>query len=570
MARWPKAHDQNELVMQMSNEEKKSFFGDMTPKQKQAVIICAVCALAVVVTAAVTMVTVSGKIKAANGGSDSSQSEPTGGYDPTAYQIDPANTAVLAETADAGEEYLEDTLFIGDSNTVRFGQNGLLSVQQYCAKEGLGIQSAVSEKFIAFKNHSDLYAIPEAVAMMKPRRVVITLGTNNAGGSMSADSFISEYQTLISAIQTSYPYTDIIVNAVPPVPQEHSTYPDLSQETIDAFNMALAEMCQQLNVSFLNSAEALKGEDGYGKAEYFVTDDIHMKLAGLKALLEYASTHALDTSDRRPDMANIPERTEDYNSSTSATPPPTATPDVEYTAEYRVDKAGGGTLSSGGETGKTSFSFEITDKSDSITVKAVPADGMTFIKWSDGVTTATRTDKNFKQNVDVTAIFAEVGLKISGSATAEADKDYTLTASLTNSKYGDLKAVVWYIKTNDGEYKKQSIPGETYTFTVKAGNAYALYAVMTYNETEIKSNVVTLDAKATPTPTPTPSPSPSPTPEVTPSPSPSPVPTPEATPSPSPSPVPTPEPTPSPSPSPVPTPEPAADEPQSESSAASE
>ena len=92
--------------------------------------------------------------------------------------------------------------------------------------------------------------------MMKPRRVVMTFGTNDTG--MEVSDFIAHYTALIQAIQQSYPYTDIIVNTVPPVPADHSNYPHMDQTKIDDFNMALLDLCEQLGVRFLNSAEALK------------------------------------------------------------------------------------------------------------------------------------------------------------------------------------------------------------------------------------------------------------------------------------------------------------------------
>ena len=92
---------------------------------------------------------------------------------------------------------------------------------------------------------------------MKPRRVVIMLGTNDTG--MAVEDFISNYKQLVQAIQTSYPYTDIIVNTVPPVPADHSNYPNMDQTGIDDFNMALLSMCEEMGLKFLNTAEALKG-----------------------------------------------------------------------------------------------------------------------------------------------------------------------------------------------------------------------------------------------------------------------------------------------------------------------
>ena len=226
-----------------------------------------------------------------------------------------------------------------------------------------------------------------------------------------------------------------------------------------------------------------------------------------------------------------------------------------------MDKAGGGTLSYGTETGKNGFSFDITKSDMSITIKAVPNDGMTFIKWSDGVTTSTRTDKNFKQNVDVSAIFAQVGIKITGDKTVTVDKNYTLTAALTNDKYGDLTKVVWYLRTNNGQPVKQTTAGKNFAFTVKANTVYEVYAELVYNEATVRSNTVIVEAASASTPTPTPTPSPTPTPTPTPTPVVTPSPTPAVTPSPTPevTPTPTPDPTPTPEVTPTPTPEPIVD-----------
>ena len=49
---------------------------------------------------------------------------------------------------------------------------------------------------------------------------------------------------------------------------------------------------------------------------------------------------------------------------------------------------------------------------------AVPEDGYVFVKWSDGVTKRTRTDTNFDQNVDVTAVFAAASIQVSSSGKA--------------------------------------------------------------------------------------------------------------------------------------------------------
>ena len=485
----------------------------MTPMQHRAVLVCILCVLAVLLTFGITT-TLLKKEEPAPSVSES-VADPTPGEDLSGhYQIDNASTALLTETADAGTDYLNDTLFLGDSNTVRLYNNGLISLQQFCAKEGIGTQVALNEGIVTFKRDSNHYTIPQAVAMMKPRRVVMTFGTNDTG--MEVPDFIAHYTALIQAIQQSYPYTDIIVNTVPPVPADHSNYPHMDQAKIDDFNMALLNMCEQLGVRFLNSAEALKGSDGYGIADYYTSGDIHLKSAGLKAVLNYLRTHALQTEDRRPDTNNIPTRTMEYVSNPSsavAAPSSEAVSSSESQAEsasssessssestsenkkfearYRVDKNGGGTLSVGNDTGNSSVTYTVTDPDKSITVTAVPAEGHVFVKWSDGLTSKTRTDTGFKQNLDVTAVFGTASVQITSEGKGAVGSSYTFKAALSG-KYAKTENLRWYA---NGQEVTQAAGKSSITVVVDSSMAnasYKIHAVVTYNDCKVSSNTLTI------------------------------------------------------------------------------
>ena len=483
--------------------------------QHRAVLVCILCVLAVLLTFGITTTLLKkGGEKPAPSVSES-VADPTPGGDLSGhYQIDNASTALLTETADAGTDYLNDTLFLGDSNTVRLYNNGLISLQQFCAKEGIGTQVALNEGIVTFKKDSNHYTIPQAVAMMKPRRVVMTFGTNDTG--MEVSDFIAHYTALIQAIQQSYPYTDIIVNTVPPVPADHSNYPHMDQAKIDDFNMALLEMCEQLGVRFLNSAEALKGSDGYGIADYYTSGDIHLKSAGLKAVLNYLRTHALQTEDRRPDTNNIPTRTMEYVSNpSSAVAAPSSeavsssesqaesasssessssestSEDKKFEARYRVDKNGGGTLSVGNDTGNSSVTYTVTDPDKSITVTAVPAEGHVFVKWSDGLTSKTRTDTDFKQNLDVTAVFGTASVHITSEGKGAVGSSYTFKAALSG-KYAKTENLRWYA---NGQEVMQAAGKSSITVVVDSSMAnasYKIHAVVTYNDCEVSSNTLTI------------------------------------------------------------------------------
>ena len=483
--------------------------------QHRAVLVCILCVLAVLLTFGITTTLLKKGGEEPAPSVSESVADPTSGEDLSGhYQIDNASTALLTETADAGTDYLNDTLFLGDSNTVRLYNNGLISLQQFCAKEGIGTQVALSEGIVTFKKDSNHYTIPQAVAMMKPRRVVMTFGTNDTG--MEVSDFIAHYTALIQAIQQSYPYTDIIVNTVPPVPADHSNYPHMDQAKIDDFNMALLDLCEQLGVRFLNSAEALKGSDGYGIADYYTSGDIHLKSAGLKAVLNYLRTHALQTEDRRPDTNNIPTRTMEYVSNPSsavAAPSSEAVSSSESQAEsasssessssestseekkfearYRVDKNGGGTLSVGNDTGNSSVTYTVTDPDKSITVTAVPAEGHVFVKWSDGLTSKTRTDTDFKQNLDVTAVFGTASVHITSEGKGAVGSSYTFKATLSG-KYAKTENLRWYA---NGQEVTQAAGKSSITVVVDSSMAnasYKIHAVVTYNDCKVSSNTLTI------------------------------------------------------------------------------
>ena len=479
--------------MKKTQPEKQS----LTPMQKQAVLVCAVCALAAVLTIGITLTLLKrGKNPSAPVEQPSSEVLVPGEEDISDhYQINETSSALLPETADAGEDYQKETLFIGDSNTVRLYANGLVSLQQFCAKEGIGTHAALTEGIVTFKKDNNSYTIAQAVAKMKPRRVVIMLGTNDNG--MAVEEFINNYTALVQAIQESYPYTDIIVNTVPPVPANHANYPNMDQTKIDDFNMALLSMCEQMGLKFLNTAEVLKDANGYGREDYYQSGDIHLKPAGLKALLSYLRTHAYQTDDRRPDTANIPKRAEYTANPSSAVAAPSSSEaasssegqSVLYQAAYRVDKNGGGTLYSGSDSGKTALTYDVTSAAQSVSVTAVPQEGHVFVRWSDGVTQKTRTDTNFKQNVDVTAMFAQASISISSTGKAVLGDYYTFTAKL-GGKHLTADSIRWYANGVEVPQAagKTAVKVEIDPSMLNA--TFKVYAVASYNGCTVTSNVL--------------------------------------------------------------------------------
>ena len=301
--------------------------------------VLALCSGAILLTVAGTFLAVHGTLKEETAGDDSSVVTESD-YDQNENAIDTAQYAstILEESEDAGEEYIDETLFLGDSNTARMRLYGYISYDNSVASVGMAARSIESYACAKFSGYSSYKTMPEAVALMQPRRVLITFGTNDVSSSLTAEKFIENYEPGIKAVQEAYPSVDIIVNSIPPIGKQHSNS-DMSQSQIDAYNKAIVQMCEENGWKYLNSAEVLKGSDGYAKSGYVDSDGIHLTRTALDALFEYIRTHSYITEDDRPTLKDVPKHTEDKDVSAStassvlATPTPAASSSSEEQEE---------------------------------------------------------------------------------------------------------------------------------------------------------------------------------------------------------------------------------------------
>lgn len=299
---------------------------------------------------------------------------------PAVTEAEPVSVAtVLPETADAGRSYVDETLFIGDSNTVRYTMyadetgTAFTTLNNNIGVVSMGAQAITTLKCEQFKGDSNMYTIPDAVAKLKPRRIVICFGTNNLSGtSTDASSFISNYLKGLQAIQTAWPYADIIVSAIPPLDkQRENTRLDMVQ--VDAYNEALIQMCEENGFKFLNSAEVLKDPaTGWAKKDYTLSDGVHLSKEAVTAYFNYVRTHAYVTEDRRPQpLGSIP--TPAGTPANLITQDPIAVRGAKVPVEFVATT--GGTLS-----GSTSQLVKKGGTASAVT--AVPASGYQFDGWT--------------------------------------------------------------------------------------------------------------------------------------------------------------------------------------------
>ena len=324
-------------------------------------LVLALCSVMLLVSVGISLVLIGGiDLGGADAQSvstvDSASMVVESGYNKEENTIDTQayTSTILEQAADAGDSYVDETLFLGDSNTAR-----MYRMFDYCSYDnaigsvGMTAKSLATFACVQVSTSSGYITMPQAVAKLQPRRVILTFGTNDLNPGYKAADFVKNYQTGIEAIVTAYPSVDIIVNAIPPIGQQHSNQ-SLTQTQVDEYNKALVEMCQKKGWKFLNSAEVLKDSvTGYAKSGYVETSDgIHLTRTAMDALFNYIRTHSYITEDDRPALTTIPKHTGDKDavvytvpvvssSSTAtatATPEPTEEPaDSESTSDSYVE-----------------------------------------------------------------------------------------------------------------------------------------------------------------------------------------------------------------------------------------
>lgn len=556
--------------------------------------VLALCAAAILLTTVVTLAAVNRARQNAAGSTASSagsqtagsqMSTPSGGEEDERYESSDLDTeaysdTILPLTEDAGEEYIKDTLFIGDSNTVRYMSYGFAELEHAIGVIGMGASDARTLKSVKFKSYAEMVTIPKAITIMQPQRIIIGFGTNNLTGDL--DTYIKEYTKTIKAIYDAYPYCSIIVSAIPPV-DKHRDYPKVTMQNVDEFNEALVEMCEKNGWKFLNTTEVLKDKKtGFCKTEYTVQDGLHLSKEGVSALFNYVRTHAYETEDLRPKpLKSVPTRGE--------TPPDLIVKDplkVEGGRPNEVTKVQISFTADEGGTVSGTAEQSIEPGKQAETVTAVPNEGYEFAGWSCTVgriedvknpvlTFTVPGDAASYGGVFVTASFKPIGYSVRFSLSAMAggklqqgESSGEAVSVAVNS--GKTASVI--LKLNEGYTVEENA---AYKLTKNADGTYTVSVPQVKSDLEVK---VQLKLLATPTPKPTATPKPSATPSATPEATPSATPeatpaatpetTPEVTPvpaTPEPTPVPaTPEPTPVPA-TPEPTPVPATPDPAPES-----
>lgn len=207
------------------------------------------------------------------------------------FDMSPYFKAVtLDETADAGEAYRDETVYIGDSLVLHMRSRSNHPREMVYSKESINPEDAISQDLTTLKDGTPA-TFAEAMAQLQPKRIVISIGTNSLW--MSPFDYLNFFSIFIDQLKAACPNAEIILQSTPPVDADWEAGKSFSNnKTINRFNLYLAGLASYHHIWFLDSAPELKNASGTLAAEYNNGDGFHISKAAYDVWENYLRTHA--------------------------------------------------------------------------------------------------------------------------------------------------------------------------------------------------------------------------------------------------------------------------------------
>ncbi len=213
-------------------------------------------------------------------------------------------TTVLGETADAGQEYIDKLIFLGDSTTYGLWYysgdaatplltNGHDSNQVWTPASGTLTLSNYATATVEYPHPGtgNELTIQEAARQAQPEYLVITLGVNGVS-FMDEATFKDCYTNLINNILEVSPNTKIICNSIYPVGTKYEYLDSINNDKINAANEWIKDVAAATGTRYSDTCSVLKDDAGWLREDYTNGDYIHLNTQGFAAVLGYLRTHA--------------------------------------------------------------------------------------------------------------------------------------------------------------------------------------------------------------------------------------------------------------------------------------
>jgi lysophospholipase L1-like esterase len=199
----------------------------------------------------------------------------------------PASSAASSGAAKTGlYTDFASTVFIGDSLTSGIQEYSVVKNAGVYTDNGMSTSSVLTKKVTV---GSTSMTVPDALKQVKPTKIYILLGANDITW-MSQTTFITNYGKVLDSFKAAAPDAVCYVQSIFPVTAAYETKQGITNDKINTFNAALAKLCTDKGVKYVDVSTVLKGADGK-LIPAAASDGYNIKKAYYGTWLDYLTTH---------------------------------------------------------------------------------------------------------------------------------------------------------------------------------------------------------------------------------------------------------------------------------------
>lgn len=198
----------------------------------------------------------------------------------------------LAQTDDAGEDYLEALTILCDSSFSALRSSGLSFAEIWSSETGSLPMNDTENWKIRYPGDSSLISPTSAALVAKPKLLVLAIGSDEAAG-LRKEQFTEKYAALVRGLAKASPEAKIACLSLCSVTAAYAGEDGLTAEKAQEINGWIREVCVDTGAYYGDLAPVLC-KDAYLRDEFADGSGRALNTAGLRELLNYLRDHSLN------------------------------------------------------------------------------------------------------------------------------------------------------------------------------------------------------------------------------------------------------------------------------------
>ncbi len=173
------------------------------------------------------------------------------------------------------------TVLLGDSITDSFNWYELF--YDFSDKSG---QAVYNRGISGDTTDRLLERLTENVLCIKPKNIVLLIGTNDIGRGLPVSLSLKNMESIIKITKSVCPQVNLIIEAVYPINEKiRDRFEKRSNAKINKMNSEFIKLCEKYDCVWLDFTDKLKDKDGNLKQEY-TYDGLHINAQAYKVVAE--------------------------------------------------------------------------------------------------------------------------------------------------------------------------------------------------------------------------------------------------------------------------------------------